>query len=346
MHDCHSENRRLEKVSNSALISGMDRPTAQQTAQGQASSAAAAANPPIQPVPQVAGNNDNNVDVNFDSGIEVERHHITLLLLEKKLYLAPIGKYPQRILDVGTGTGIWAFNVAEETPSAVVTGTDISPVSQDGTLAQHPNFIHINDDAQEEWYFRSDHFDFVHMRYLYGAIDDWGKLFRQAYTHLRPGGWVESLELDIEIHSENPKFENDPDHIFKKWWQLFLECGQKTGWPWDIAREGRQKRYMRDAGFRELVTKSWKLPIGGWSEDKKLKEIGVHNGEFIWKSIDAFTIHPIGEVLGWSREQLATLVNKMLKALMEPKTFPYYTVHMVYGRKPKRVLATTEGTQG
>jgi hypothetical protein len=35
-------------------------------------------------------------------------HHMYLLTLDQKLYLAPI-LYPQSILDVGTGTGIWAI---------------------------------------------------------------------------------------------------------------------------------------------------------------------------------------------------------------------------------------------
>jgi len=33
------------------------------------------------------------------------------MLLEKKLFLAPITDKPQKILDIGTGTGIWAIDV-------------------------------------------------------------------------------------------------------------------------------------------------------------------------------------------------------------------------------------------
>lgn len=40
-------------------------------------------------------------------------HHVYLLLCDNKLHLAPIGKNPQRILDIGTGTGIWAMDMAE-----------------------------------------------------------------------------------------------------------------------------------------------------------------------------------------------------------------------------------------
>lgn len=32
-----------------------------------------------------------------------------LVLLDQELHLAPIGKNPQTVLDVGTGTGIWAI---------------------------------------------------------------------------------------------------------------------------------------------------------------------------------------------------------------------------------------------
>lgn len=34
-------------------------------------------------------------------------------MLDGELQIAPIGEHPQRILDVGTGTGIWAIDCAE-----------------------------------------------------------------------------------------------------------------------------------------------------------------------------------------------------------------------------------------
>jgi ubiquinone/menaquinone biosynthesis C-methylase UbiE len=40
-------------------------------------------------------------------------HHIYSLLLEGKLHLAPVYPNAQRVLDLGTGTGIWAIDFAE-----------------------------------------------------------------------------------------------------------------------------------------------------------------------------------------------------------------------------------------
>lgn len=58
------------------------------------------------------------------------QHHIWKMLQNGGLITAPI-KDPLQILDIGTGTGIWAIEVAEEYPAAVVTGTDISPIQPD-----------------------------------------------------------------------------------------------------------------------------------------------------------------------------------------------------------------------
>jgi methylase of polypeptide subunit release factors len=52
-------------------------------------------------------------------------HEMLLQLLEGELHKSPLGKNPQRILDVGTGTGIWAIDMAERYPSAEVLGIDL-----------------------------------------------------------------------------------------------------------------------------------------------------------------------------------------------------------------------------
>ena len=48
------------------------------------------------------------------------------LLLSGELHLAPL-EHPKRILDIGTGTGIWAIEMADRFPNAIVIGTDLSP---------------------------------------------------------------------------------------------------------------------------------------------------------------------------------------------------------------------------
>lgn len=53
-------------------------------------------------------------------------HQMFKITMGNKLYLAPIGK-PARILDVGTGTGIWAIEMGDDFPDSEILGIDLSP---------------------------------------------------------------------------------------------------------------------------------------------------------------------------------------------------------------------------
>lgn len=48
-------------------------------------------------------------------------HHMQTLVLGGRLTTAPIGKNPQRILDVGCGTGIWAIDMGKTLPPLLPT---------------------------------------------------------------------------------------------------------------------------------------------------------------------------------------------------------------------------------
>lgn len=57
-----------------------------------------------------------------------DRHHLCILTLRDRLFLAPVEE-PRHILDLGTGTGTWAIDVADKFEDADVLGIDLTPVS-------------------------------------------------------------------------------------------------------------------------------------------------------------------------------------------------------------------------
>ncbi|KAI4230682.1 MAG: hypothetical protein L6R40_007980 [Gallowayella cf. fulva] len=138
-------------------------------------------------------------------------HHAWRLALNHQLYLAPIQK-PDRILDVGTGTGIWAIEMAELFPDAQVVGTDLSPIQPTWVP---PNCVFEVDDVTMEWTFRKDSFDFIHSREMFGSIADWDEYFRQCFLHLKPGGYVEALERGVKPVSDDGTV--GPDHFWTTW---------------------------------------------------------------------------------------------------------------------------------
>jgi ubiquinone/menaquinone biosynthesis C-methylase UbiE len=63
----------------------------------------------------------------MNNSISTINHHLLTTGLGGKLFLAPLDK-PAKVLDVGTGTGIWAIDFADEFPESEVTGIYLSPI--------------------------------------------------------------------------------------------------------------------------------------------------------------------------------------------------------------------------
>lgn len=106
------------------------------------------------------------------------KHACVKMLCQDQLFFAPIedGNL-QNILDIGTGTGIWAIEMGDQFPSANVMGIDLSPIQPDWVPA---NVHFVVDDAESEWVYPEDHFDYIHTRHTVMAIKDWPKLYRTA----------------------------------------------------------------------------------------------------------------------------------------------------------------------
>ncbi|KAG5757040.1 hypothetical protein H9Q70_000314 [Fusarium xylarioides] len=95
--------------------------------------------------------------------------HVGLFFtLDEKLFLAPVEE-PKRVLDISTGTGIWAIDFGDEYPEAEVTGTDLSPIQP---VVVPPNVKFVIEDCLLDWTWPEDHFDFIHIRAMYGSVPD------------------------------------------------------------------------------------------------------------------------------------------------------------------------------
>jgi hypothetical protein len=64
-----------------------------------------------------------------------------------------------------------------------VIGTDLSP-TQPSMVP--PNVRFEIDDFTEPWLFKKDHFDFIHIRALYGCVADWPTFYKETLEYVHP----------------------------------------------------------------------------------------------------------------------------------------------------------------
>ena len=189
-------------------------------------------------------------------------HHVFRLTLDGKLLCAPLEKVPRRVLDVGTGTGIWAIEFADEFASAEVLGIDLSPIQSSWVP---PNCKFYVDDAESDWSYKPDEaFDYIHARGLGGSIADWGHFYSQIYEHLTPGGWCEVQEHEGWIFSDDDTIDRG-GKATKQWLDLLDEATTKFGKQLNVA--ARHKQWMIDAGFVDVQDDIYKVSFGSKSSN-------------------------------------------------------------------------------
>ncbi|KAB2571909.1 Secondary metabolism regulator LAE1 [Lasiodiplodia theobromae] len=255
------------------------------------------------------------------------QHHKYTLLQGDKLYLAPLRDDPQKILDIGTGTGIWAIEMAEKFHSAEVIGTDIAPVQPNWTP---PNCYFEVDDCELDWQFKEASFDFIHTRDCYLSIRNWPRLIGQAYDHLKPGGWLELSCVWPVPKSDDGTLDQDSGYV--ELCQTFMDIVEAIGADADVPR--RYKRYMLEQGFEDVEEVVFKVPTSEWPKDKRLKKVGALERLNLLEGGEAFLLRGMTKEFGRSRAEMEVMLMRMRKELMANKFHSYVSFYVVYGRKP------------
>ncbi|KAF5650286.1 methyltransferase [Fusarium sp. NRRL 25303] len=267
--------------------------------------------------------NDNQANEALDIN-----HHVLILMYNDKLFKAPLKDDIQSVVDIGTGTGIWAMDFADEFPNAKVVGTDISPI-QPSWLP--PNLEFQIDDCTQEWTFKENSLDYVHMRFLVGSIVDWPGLFKQAYKCLKPGGYIESHEASPCIGSDDNSVSEDS--AMGQWGKVFMEGGRKLQRPFSVLEDNVQVESMKEAGFVNVEEEEIKVPIGGWPEDPKLKEAGQYFQAAILQDVEG-TLMFIANLLGWSKEEIHVFAARYRREIRSKKVHGYFRGQVVWAQKP------------
>lgn len=307
--------------------------------------------------------------------LEIDRldlqFYVYRIILQNKDFCAPLTN-PRSILDIGTGTGKWAIEMADRFPDAEILGTDLSPIQPEWNP---PNVSFLVDDANEEdW--GSQRYDYIHTRMLLGAFEHFETIIKRSFEYLEPGGYMESQELwprvycnddddddedengqsfpapvpgtsSCEKHQTSDSRAVDPStNKFVEWLSHLSTAARQVHRPLEIATSLKQQ-YI-SAGFEDVHELILKLPIGPWPKDPQFKLVGKFWQQVLHDGLQGLCLAFFHRAFGWSLEEIEVYLVEVRRALLKLGVSDagnagegkgkdmYMRFYVVWGRKPER----------
>ncbi|KAJ0103787.1 uncharacterized protein J7T55_001360 [Diaporthe amygdali] len=197
------------------------------------------------------------------------QHHMWRLLLRGRLSIAPIGE-PASVLDIGTGTGIWAIQFAKQHPGADVVGTDLSLIQPTDNVP--PNCRFEREDSEEDWV-HDVPFDYIHWRLMCTCFSDIKGMMAKVYGNLKPGGWAEFHDVAWELVGADDEASAVLDgSALAKFFRYAVAGGTAFGRDFEAGR--KYKEWMVEAGFEGVVERQVLAPVNAWPLDPVDRTIG------------------------------------------------------------------------
>ncbi|KAH8682535.1 S-adenosyl-L-methionine-dependent methyltransferase [Xylariales sp. PMI_506] len=246
-------------------------------------------------------------------------------------------------MDIGTGTGVWAFEFAEQNPSSYVIGADLSAIQP--TDRNIPNCEFIKADVEDDWIFRyprSDHqnygrnivFDYIHSRLTFSCFDDPRTVMKHGFNNLAFGGWIEFQESTIDMLQANAEFPGD---ALQRWSSGCIKGAANAGR--DVTCVLRYKQWLEEIGFVDVSMRKFCWTIGEWAGDPKSKLLGRYGLQDALEGIRGVGYKML-RLAGMTAEEIETLINQCLVELRDPRNHTYGYSYVIYGRKPYKQLST------
>ncbi|KAI8650769.1 hypothetical protein NCS57_01411800 [Fusarium keratoplasticum] len=254
--------------------------------------------------------------------------NLYLVTLDGKRALNPGAETAKRVLDMGTGTGLWALEFADQHPEAQVVGVDLSPI-QPAFLP--PNCTFEIDDLEKEWTWKTP-FDFIFCRMMTGSFADPEAMANKVFNGLSAEGWYEIQDIQLPVFCDDGTLDPKTSPI-TKWQEGLIDASKKLGRP--LGASDQYKDILERTGFQNVHETIFRWPTNSWPKDRKLKELGKWNLANFDAGLEGVSLALFTRVLSWSKEDVMALCTDVRRELRNPKVHGYWKIYVVYGQKPR-----------
>jgi len=124
-----------------------------------------------------------------------------------------------------------------------------------------------------------------------------------------------------------------PDHPVIQYWSLIRDGLTCLGVDSDSILVLADM--MRDAGFHNVTTEIFHIPIGTWPKNDILKTVGRCWRTILLDGVQPIALRPLTRGLKWSREQVEVRLVEVRKAYMDDWVHSHMPLYIICGQKPE-----------
>ncbi|KAK8043390.1 hypothetical protein PG993_005820 [Apiospora rasikravindrae] len=255
------------------------------------------------------------------------RHRLYTTVLDGNLTCCKLPSRVSRVLDLGSGIGCWAVDIARQHPEASVTCVDHHPVR----LHDAPSNVtfHVAD-LNRDWPVEPNSLDLIHIRAMSDDVVSWPFILSQALQTLRPGGQLEVSEIRPRFWDFDGQFS--VTDALPEGEQMSVELSAKMGV--DLDPSANLPMWLDDAGFEKAAQRSEILPVGNWSKDAKLHQRATLYKDLLELSGWEGKSRQLFVSSGWDLPRYTALVNRMKESITQGGVRVYMTAVFTTCRRP------------
>jgi len=268
-------------------------------------------------------------------------HRMIRFVFGNKNYVGPVEKVLSpdrdtgggklRVLDMGTGGGHWAVDMADEFPHVDVTGVDLAPL-QPRIVPSNCTFELCNLDCDCLPY-PSNSYDVVHARNMHSGIRNYPHFLSELTRILRPGGVLILIECDLRPIADG-KFTSAHAKSGITGWCAVAEAVQHA-----LRKRGVDTTVPECMGevvhdlesYDHVFQQHADIPVGFWPKDPALLTVG----QLAWMESDLLilAIRPLLLASGLDEKEVKRLTEAAQRDLYYPLVHIENRLHVVHAIK-------------